>query len=341
MHFINLLFLLLTATVVHARPFDADWMTSPLPADSSCLWFRCTFVAGKASERPVCASVSVATASRFILYVNGRNVSTALFSNAAPSAITYDVTRFLRPDSNTVAVLACPTAMSSGASLYTSSPKISVSFFGSTAANQPFVYTSADGWMCHTASTSLTAGGELMDACADALPPAYGDMVMAQWLPVGVVPLEPQHSAAALPRLAATVVSHAISAESLFGYNPLGYNLLSDNSAYANYTLLPRYFDSDGHTVTYDFSPGFHGIVRVTLRGCRRGERIRIGDNLTYICSGEMDEQAYCRFSTQYARKVTISGDRWFSPEQVQEVVAVCVLYPCQALPTVCNGATR
>ncbi len=317
-HLISLLLLLLTATATHAQQFGTDWMTSPSPSDSSCLWFRRTFVVEEATERPVRASVCVATASRFILYVNGRNVSTALYSNTArhadaPSAITYDVTRFLRPDSNTVAVLACPATRQAKSIHTTTSPRISICFFGATTASHPFAYSSADGWLCHAASTSITAGNELMDGRADALPPAYGDMVTAQWQPVAItVPASPQHITA--------TPSPLISAESLFGYNPLGYNLLTDNSAYVHATIHPRYFDTDGNTVSYDFAPGFYGMLRVTLRGCRRGERIQIGDRLSYICSGDIDEQAYCRFSPQYARKITISGDRWFRPEQVQEV---------------------
>ena len=318
-HIISILFLLLTATTASAQQFGADWMAAPSPGDSSCQWFRRTFVAEDASARPVRASVSIATASRFILYVNGRNVSAALYSNATanntPSSTTFDVTRFLRPDSNTVAVLACPTAAprQDATPAQSPSPRISVCFFGSTSGKRPFAFSSADGWLCHPSSTAVTAGGEAMDGRSDALSPAYGDMVTAQWQPVAIVCRPSNHAAPATP-------SHHLSAESLFGYNPLWYNPLIDNSAYVHHTILPRYFDIDGRTVSYDFSPGFYGLVRVTLRGCRRGERIRIGDRLDYTCSGEIDEQAICRFSPQYARKITISGDRWFRPEQVQEI---------------------
>ena len=311
---ISLLSLLITFTAVHAQQFGTDWMTSPSPNDSSCLWFRRTFVAGGAKERPVHASVSIATASRFILYVNGRNVSAALYSNATspstttPSATTFDVTRFLRPDSNTVAVLVCPNTTPP------SSPKISLCFFGSTVTNRPFARSSAEGWLCHAASTAITTDGEIMDGRADAMPPAHGDMVTALWQPVAIVATPPHPIATAHPL--------PISAESLFGHSPRGYNPLTDNAAYAHATLCPRYFDVDRHSVTYDFSPGFFGFVRITLRGCRRGERIRIG-NLTYICSGDIDEQAFCRFTPQHSRQVTISGDRWFRTEQVQEVEAI------------------
>lgn len=321
MHRLIYILLLLSATFARAQQFGTEWMTSPSPSDASCQWFRRTFVSPAADARPLRASVCVATNSRFILYVNGRNVSTSLYmpnrsqGDRRTIAMTIDVTRFLRPDSNTVAVLACPSAIAdpSPASPTYAPPRMSVGFFGLTEGRRPFSYSSVDGWLCHAASTSFTADGELMDGRSDALFPAYGDMVVAQWKPAVAVPVPNE----------AAPVDLGVSAESIFGYTPRGCNILADNNVYVHSTLSPCYFDIDGNAVTYDFSPGFYGMARVTLRGCRRGERIRIGANLTYICSGDIDEQAFCRFSPQYARKITISGDSWFRPEQVQSVEAL------------------
>lgn len=102
------------------------------------------------------------------------------------------------------------------------------------------------------------------------------------------------------------------------------YNPLTDNAAYVHKILSPCGIEINGNSVVYDFTPGFYGYVRVTLRGCRQGERIRIG-GLEYICTGTIDEQAFCRFTAGYMRKVEISGDAWFRPEQVQEIYAVCM----------------
>lgn len=98
---------------------------------------------------------------------------------------------------------------------------------------------------------------------------------------------------------------------------------MSDDAVRVRQILSPRFFDRTDRSITYDFSPGFYGFVRVTLRGCQRGEQIYI-NGMEYICSGEMDEQAYCRFTARYMRRITITGDRHFNPEQVQEVEAVC-----------------
>lgn len=329
--------LMLYATAVQAQQIGTKWMTAPTPTDSACQWFRHTFIADKSPRR---ASVCIASYSRFVLYVNGRNVSTALYmpnrkaNENQPIAITFDVTRFLRPDSNTVSVLACP-AISHNCSTTKRktnnntnafiSPAIAVNFFGTTIDNHLFSYLSPEGWLCHSASTYITQDGELMDGRANAQLLAYGDIMLAQWQPARTL----EGDFFTVNSLTNNYKNNAIidfnlSYESLFGYHTHSYSTLKDNTVRAYKILRPRYFDLNGRTVTYDFSPGFFGFVRVTLRGCKRGEHIRIG-NLEYVCSGEMDEQAFCRFTHQYARQIILSGDRWFKPEQIQEVEAICL----------------
>ena len=307
--FHTFILLLFAFTAVHAQQFGTEWMASPSSTDSSCVWFRRTFIA---HNPPKHASVCVASNSRFILYVNGRNVSTALYMprhiNAATStvSVTFDVTQFLRTDSNTIALLVAPTATMA-------SPRLSIGFFGTDIHHQPFATCSIDGWMCSAASTRLTADGELMDNRYQ-MPthPSYGDMTTPVWQPA-IVSQKGSHS---------VNKDYGVAAESIFGYNPLQYNILNDDAVRVRRIISPRFFDRSDHSATYDFSPGFYGFVRVTLRGCQRGEHIYI-NGMEYICSGEMDEQAYCRFSALYMRRVTITGDRHFNPEQVQEVEAV------------------
>lgn len=310
----RLLFLLsfIHAVSVQAQQFGTEWLTSPLANDSSCQWFRRTFISKEANSRPVRASVCVATNSAFVLYVNGRNVSTSLFNASAtatmsPTATTFDITRFLRPDTNTVALLAVPTP------IHLEPPMLSIGYFGTTASGSCFARLSSDGWMCNKASTCIGPEGETIDGRLDALPPTYGDMAMPQWQPARILP----------PPTSGSVQDLGIAAECIYGYNPNGYNIIEDKAARIQKIIAPRYFDTDGKTISYDFSPGFYGLIRVTLRDCRRGERINIG-NIEYICSGQTDEQATCRFSPTFRRKVTISGDEDFRLEQIQEVEAIC-----------------
>ncbi|MDY5369599.1 MAG: hypothetical protein SPG53_04345, partial [Prevotella sp.] len=105
---------------------------------------------------------------------------------------------------------------------------------------------------------------------------------------------------------------------------PLRINPLVDNAARISRIYTPLLTEQSGDTLTVHLVPNRRHLIRVTLRGCRRGERIRIG-NLHYVCTGEMDEQAFTRFSPTDQNTVTICGDRHFCCEQVQEVESICL----------------
>lgn len=77
--------------------------------------------------------------------------------------------------------------------------------------------------------------------------------------------------------------------------------------------------ETDKRSVTYAFPHVFMGFVRVTIRDARPGETIFI-NGMRYICNGTIDEQAIGRFAMLPWRSVTITGDRRFKPEQVQNV---------------------
>lgn len=149
---------LATAT---AGDFGCRWMSHPAPDDTSHVWFRRTLVIEK-QDMPRTAYIHVATTGRFVLYVNGRNVSTALFTpdrtpnDTTVMAISYDVRRFLRPDSNTIALLYCPSTRTRR--------QVSVSFYGIAADSSHFATNDTDGWLCRHADTWQTHdGGEAMN----------------------------------------------------------------------------------------------------------------------------------------------------------------------------------
>lgn len=117
---------------------------------------------------------------------------------------------------------------------------------------------------------------------------------------------------------------NTLSSEDIYGYSPLRTNPLVDNAARISRIYTPLLTEQSGDTLTVHLVPNRRHLIRVTLRGCRLGERIRIG-NLQYVCTGEMDEQAFTRFSPTDQNTVTISGDRHFCCEQVQEVESICL----------------
>ena len=355
------------ASTATAGDFDCRWLSHPTPDDTSHVWFSRTIVTSE-KDMPRAAYIRVATTGRFVLYVNGRNVSTALFTpdrqkgDTAVAAIAYDVQRFLRTDTNTIALLYCPSMRTHR--------QVSVCFYGIAADSSHFAVSGTDrpcfalngnaGWLCRHADTWQTHdGGEAMNRnlypyrWTDANQPlalwqAVKETSTSQPLttttphhlntptpqPLNTTPPQPlntttpqhistsQHLTTTTPHHLTTI--NTLSSEDICGYSPLRINPLVDNAARISRIYTPLLTEQSGDTLLVHLVPNRRHLIRVTLRGCRRGERIRIG-NLQYVCTGEMDEQAFTRFSPTDQNTVTISGDRHFCCEQVQEVESICL----------------
>lgn len=289
----------------HAADFGCHWMSHPEPDDTSHVWFRRTFV----SAEPIAtAYINVATTGRFVLYVNGRNVSTALFvpnrtaTDTTAVATTFDIHRFLRPDTNTVALLYCPSMRTHR--------QLSVCFYGTTVDSARFAFDGADTWLCRKADTWLRSdGGEAMNRTLYPYHWTSSEQPLALWLAAE------EH----VPTTPIALKDNGLSAEDICGYSPIRINPLTDDAPHIHRVTEPLFVEQRDNTLTLHLVPGFRGIVRVTLRGCQRGERIRIG-SLLYTCTGEMDEQAFARFSLTTQNPIVISGDHDFRTEQVTEI---------------------
>ena len=344
------------ASTATAGDFDCRWMSHPTPDDTSHVWFSRTIVTSE-KDMPRAAYIRVATTGRFVLYVNGRNVSTALFTpdrqkgDTAVAAIAYDVQRFLRTDTNTIALLYCPSMRTHR--------QVSVCFYGIAADSSHFAVSGTDrpsfalngnaGWLCRHADTWQTHdGGEAMNRnlypyrWTDANQPlALWQAVKETSTPQPLTTTTPQHNNTPQRHNITTphnttaslntstpqhnnITTTPLSSEDICGYSPLRINPLVDNAARISRIYTPLLTEQSGDTLTVHLVPNRRHLIRVTLRGCRRGERIRIG-NLQYVCTGEMDEQAFTRFSPTDQNTVTISGDRHFCCEQVQEVESICL----------------
>ena len=355
------------ASTATAGDFDCRWLSHPTPDDTSHVWFSRTIVTSE-KDMPRAAYIRVATTGRFVLYVNGRNVSTALFTpdrqkgDTAVAAIAYDVQRFLRTDTNTIALLYCPSMRTHR--------QVSVCFYGIAADSSHFAVSGTDrpcfalngnaGWLCRHADTWQTHdGGEAMNRNLYPYRWTDANQPLAMWQaveetapsqplttttphhlntptpqPLNTTPPQPlntttpqhistsQHLNTTPPQPLNTTTP--LSSEDICGYSPLRINPLVDNAARISRIYTPLLTEQSGDTLTVHLVPNRRHLIRVTLRGCRRGERIRIG-NLQYVCTGEMDEQAFTRFSPTDQNTVTISGDRHFCCEQVQEVESICL----------------
>lgn len=331
------------ASTATAGDFDCRWLSHPTPDDTSHVWFSRTIVTSE-KDMPRAAYIRVATTGRFVLYVNGRNVSTALFTpdrqkgDTAVAAIAYDVQRFLRTDTNTIALLYCPSMRTRR--------QMSVCFYGIAADSSHFAVIGTDrpsfalngnaGWLCRHADTWQTHdGGEAMNRNLYPYRWTDANQPLALWQAVEetstsqpLTTTPPQHLNTPTPQHISTSqhlnTINTLSSEDICGYNPLRINPLVDNAARISRIYTPLLTEQSGDTLTVHLVPNRRHLIRVTLRGCRRGEHIRIG-NLQYVCTGEMDEQAFTRFSPTDQNTVTISGDRHFCCEQVQEVESICL----------------
>lgn len=331
------------ASTATAGDFDCRWLSHPTPDDTSHVWFSRTIVTSE-KDMPRAAYIRVATTGRFVLYVNGRNVSTALFTpdrqngDTAVAAIAYDVQRFLRTDTNTIALLYCPSMRTRR--------QVSVCFYGIAADNSHFAVSGTDrpcfalngnaGWLCRHADMWQTHdGGEAMNRNLYPYRWTDANQPLAMWQAVEeaatsqhLTTTPSHHPTTTTPQHISTSqhlnTINTLSSEDICGYSPLRINPLVDNAARISRIYTPLLTEQSGDTFTVHLVPNRRHLIRVTLRGCRRGERIRIG-NLQYVCTGEMDEQAFTRFSPTDQNTVTISGDRHFCCEQVQEVESICL----------------
>ena len=315
------------ASTATAGDFGCRWMSHPAPDDTSHVWFRRTFVIEE-QDIPRTAYIHVATTGRFVLYVNGRNVSTALFTpdrtpnDTTVMAISYDVRRFLRPDSNTIALLYCPSTRTRR--------QVSISFYGIAANSSHFATNDTDGWLCRHADTWQTHdGGEAMNRNTYPYRWTDTDQPLALWQAVEQISTSQHLNTTPSQHHTTTTSQHLnistpISAEDICGYSPVRINPLVDNATHMRRIYTPLFTEQSADTLTVHLVPNERHLIRVTLRDCRRGERISIG-NLHYVCTGEIDEQAFARFTPTSSNTIIITGDSHFRSEQVQEVESICL----------------
>ena len=191
---------------------------------------------------------------------------------------------------------------------------MSVSFYGIAADSSHFATNDTDGWLCRHADTWQTHdGGEAMNRNTYPYRWTDTDQPLALWQAIEQISTS-QH----------LNISTPISAEDICGYSPVRINPLVDNAAHMRRIYTPLFTEQSADTLTVHLVPNERHLIRVTLRGCRRGERISIG-NLHYVCTGEIDEQAFARFTPTSSNTIIITGDSHFRSEQVQEVESICL----------------
>ena len=288
--------LFLQAISLQAQGFQPNWISYPDVDSTAQIWFRQTYLC---EGRPQFAMLEVVTTGYFDLYVNGYNVSTDVRMpfreeafNDQPISLCFDITRFLRPDSNTIAVWYSPSYP------HIQPRQVAISYYGRNAENLPFSFISDKNWLCRKANVQLNAtNDEILHA------PDYSQ---TQWKADDFAP----------------ACWQGTSYSSADNSQRIDYRRVAYMAERVTKILTPAYYVTEGDTTCYEFDTGFHGYVRVTLRDANTEEYLNI-NGLSYQCNGEMDEQAYRKFTRRTFRNVWITGDQYFRNSQIQRIEGI------------------
>jgi hypothetical protein len=278
-----------------AQGLMPKWVSFPEVDSTSQIWFRQTYTG---NLRPTSANIIITTTGQIELYINGYNVSTdtrlpyrECCYNDKPISMTFNVTRFLRPDSNTIAVWYSPSYP------HIQPRQISLNYYGSMPDGEQFSYNANEEWLCRKANVSLTADGEedFLAASNDAVWNS-SEYEPACWLTAKQQDYD--------------TTSHITDYTSFYSSRRIAK------------IRHPEYHRINKDSIEYNFTPSFQGYVRVTLREAKNGEKLNIG-GLLYTCNGDVDEQAYRKFTDKYCNNIIICGDRKFKKSQIQNVEGV------------------
>ena len=102
---------MLSTFMAMAQEYNLRWISSPCVDSTAQIWFRNQYVHHKKIKK---AYVCIATTGYADLYINRRNASRNYLApyrqpySDYPVSTTYDITRFSRPDTTTIAVWYSP-----------------------------------------------------------------------------------------------------------------------------------------------------------------------------------------------------------------------------------------
>lgn len=279
------------ATVAQAQ-FGWQWISSQPMDGVSQLWMRRTYTNLPYTDR---ATIILASNGMARLYVNGRFVNPdpvapqCFYAPNSHIMQTFDVSPYIvRTDTLDIA-LWCASA----------NGEPCAAALRLDAHNQEsgvgFTATTDTTWMCRPATVQTDSSGyEWADGTQWHSTWSYNETDWARWTPAIVLKEKSDNQKGECRPLCLTV-------KAITEASPI---------------------ETSKRNVTYAFPHAFMGFVRVTIRDARPGETIFI-NGMRYICNGTIDEQAIGRFVMLPWRSVTITGDRRFKPEQVQNVEAL------------------
>lgn len=292
-HTIALLLLMLSPLAATAQEFGMNWIRSATAQEGHGVLFRKMVTGTKEADH---AWLEVASQGYVDVYVNERNIDrhAPVVSQKAPITVRrFDITPFLREDTNVVAVEYFPR------DTMPADRQLAINIYGLYTDGSPLTLQTDATWLCRASQRQWMDGDEeLQDATINTEGWNATQYAPALW--TGADEVEPKE----------TKPMEAFDDYSL-PYRPC---LVTEQ----------RFFDNAGSCTHYDFGPALVGFLRVTLRGPRRGDILHFGP-LTYVCSGELDEQAFTKFVPRTIRRVKAWGEGGYDREWIQFFQAIGV----------------
>lgn len=353
-HFVIILFsLLLCAKALQAQEFSTHWIHAPqgeaeVPSTADSLAyveFRQTYLS---FAQPQQASITVASTGWFRLYVNQCNVGTAAFypprdtqsahellsapcgRQAEVAFMTFDVTDYLRPDTNVVALIYAPYGPSA------TTKQVSVAVFGTDHDGLPFSFTTDSTWLCRPAEAALSAS-----CLSTTAPDAWGENIDGRrhdpdwnaatistdtWAHAMSTPPADLFSTPPTDHLSTPPTDHLSTPPTDQPTLWQGLSVQPTNlrtglcpAPRTLAVLSPDTVLTRGDTLICCFPEAFTGRIRLTIRDARHGESIVFG-NSTYTCSGHLDEQACPLFVLTRQHRISITGDHGFRPSHIVNI---------------------
>ena len=319
------------------------WIHATSPCPTEQLWFKHSY---SFSAQPTEAFIEVASGGRFILYVNGRNVTTSLFepgcmeSGDSIGVVRYDVKPFLRHGTNMVAVWYSPLPAGSAPSESTSRPKVakqlSLELFGSVGGKK-FAHFTDESWVCQSAfAHTLPNGDEIIDGRyhinGTSTPLAFRKQVerLRQYAPSAIVRQQPAIFTTRVNLIRDchlwedTHIPVQLS-DSIDSVCPDSNMVVkADSVASQSPTWLKK---AEKRRMAVGCGNRFEGRVRVTLQKMNAGDQLSI-NGLSYVCNGKDCEQACRRFTVGPSGYVEMEGPSYFNLDNILGVEAMDMLSP-------------
>ncbi len=292
--FLIFLLLSISAGVMNAK--DRYFICHPTAEKGEEVWFHSILPINKL---PDSASISISTTGFVLVYVNGRNATTATLWPYRPNNMQgvasqdIDITCLLSYGRNVISIWYAPclqpfhpsssflgnTFTASSQGYHIGDCQISVCITTVTEGKeQRFCDTERD-WLCSIAAGKMTRKGEDYDAMA--YQQDWKSFIYA------VTPLW-------------------IGAEKSMLSHPI-LNDIPDIPLRARKIFEPISVYESNDTIRCYFPLGAEGQIRLTIRGARKGQEIDV-NGMRYRCIGKMDEQFFTRFTTVKTDSIIITS---------------------------------